>query len=119
MITAGIQERKGEEVARMALTAREIIFNAPHPSLKVHVLDSNARKAVLLLIQEVKRSIVHKRMNPTTRHKEPTPRARLQAHLLATACKIKSYLQYIGTSDCNEAALLMEAMISKARERIE
>ena len=119
MITAGIQERKGEEVARMALTAREIIFNAPHPSLKVHVLDSNARKAVLLLIQEVKRSIVHKRMNPTTRHNQPTPRARLQAHLLATACKIKSYLQYIGTSDYNEAALLMEAMISKARERIE
>ena len=119
MLTAGIQARKGEDIARITLTPREIVFNAPHPSLKLHVPDDDARKTILLLVQEVKRSIIHKRMNPTARHNEPTPLARLQAHLLTTVRKVQSYIRYLGTSNYTEAALLMNAMIEKEQERIE
>ena len=119
MLTAGIQARKGEDIARIVLTPREIIFNAPHPSLKLHVPDDAARKTILLLIQEAKRSIIHKRMNPTARHNEPTPPARLQAHLLATTRKVQAYIHYLGTSNYNEAALLIDTMMEKEQERIE
>jgi hypothetical protein len=119
MLTAGIQARKGEDIARIVLTPREIIFNAPHPSLGLHVTDDAARKTILLLVQEVKRSIIHKRMNPTARHDEPTPLARLQAHLLTTVRKVQSYIQYLGTSNYKEAAMMMSAMLEKEQERIE
>ena len=90
------------------------------PCSGIHPLVDDA--ALHLLYQQQNgfaRGIVHKRMNPTARHNEHTPLARLQAHMLATARKVHAYIHYLGTSNYNEAALLMNTMMEKEQERIE
>jgi hypothetical protein len=50
-------------VENMALEQTSIIFNIPHQSEILHIQDKPTSKSLLLLIQEVKRNIIYRRMN--------------------------------------------------------
>jgi hypothetical protein len=85
-----------EPVPRVELGQTNIIFNIPHPSLMLHVHDQASRQTLLLLIQEIKRDIVYRRMNlPPSAHQLTDPR-RITAHLDSAIRRLCSYLQYIG-----------------------
>jgi hypothetical protein len=62
----------------------------------VHIHDEELRNALLLLVQEIKRDIVYRRMNlPPSAHQITDPR-RLTAHIDSAIWRLCSYLQYIG-----------------------
>jgi hypothetical protein len=70
-----------DDVPRVDLGQINIIFNIPHPSLLLHTHDKESRNALLLLVQEIKRNIVYRRMNlPPSAHQRTDPR-RLRAHI--------------------------------------
>ncbi len=117
-LTAAVQAQKNGEIARIRMTPREIIFNAPHPSILLHVPDDAVRKAILLLTQEVKRNIIHKRMNNAGGRNTPTTRTRIIAHLIAVASKVYSYLEYVGTKDAKAALSMINSFTLAARENI-
>jgi hypothetical protein len=85
-----------DRVPRVELGQTNIIFNIPHPSLLLHIHDKPSRNAILLLIQEVKRDIIFRRMNLPPSAQQITDPRRLAAHLDFTICRLCSYLQYIG-----------------------
>jgi hypothetical protein len=58
-----------------------IIFNIPHPSLLLHIHDKSSRNAILLLIQEVKRDLIYRRMNLPPSAQQVTDPRRITAHL--------------------------------------
>jgi hypothetical protein len=69
-----------DEVPRVDLGQTNVIYNIPHPSLLMHIHDKASRNA-LLLIQEIKRDIVYRRMNlPPSAQKVTDPR-KLRAHI--------------------------------------
>jgi hypothetical protein len=84
------------DAPRVDLGQTNIIFNIPHPSLLLHVRDKESRNALLLLVQEIKRDIIYRRMNlPPSANRIIDP-MRLTAHLCSTVRRLHSYLQYIG-----------------------
>jgi hypothetical protein len=58
-----LNDASADRVPRIELGQTNIIFNIPHPSLLLHLHDKSSRNAILLLIQEVKRDLIYKRMN--------------------------------------------------------
>ncbi len=50
-------------VPRVDLGQTNIIFNIPHPSLLLYIPDKETQNAILLLVQEIKRDIIYRRMN--------------------------------------------------------
>jgi hypothetical protein len=85
-----------DDVPRVDLGQTNIIYNIPHPSIIRHVRDKESRIVLLLLVQEIKRDIVYRRMNlPPSANQIIDPR-RLTAHLVSVARRLHSYLQYIG-----------------------
>jgi hypothetical protein len=74
-----------------------IVFLAsPHPSLLLHIQDKPSRNAILLLIQEIKRDLIYRRMNLPPSAQQVTDPRRLAAHVDSTIRRLRSYLQYIG-----------------------
>jgi hypothetical protein len=64
-----------DDVPRVDLGLTNIILNIPHPSLLLHIHDKESRNALLLLVQEIKRDIVYRRMNlPPSAHQRTDPR---------------------------------------------
>ncbi len=96
-----------DEVPRIELGQTNIIFNIPHPSLILHVHDKSSRNTILLLTQEVKRDLIYRRMNLPPSAQQVTDPRRLAAHLDATICRLRSYLQYIGLLKYKKAADLL------------
>ncbi len=85
-----------EAVPRIELGQTNVIYNIPHPFLLLHVHDQASRNALLLLIQEVKRDIVYRRMNLPPSAQQLTDPRRITAHLDSAIRRLFSYLQYIG-----------------------
>jgi hypothetical protein len=85
-----------DDVPRVDLGQINIIFNIPHPSLLRHVRDKESRNALLLLVQEIKRDIIYRRMNPPPSANQIIDPRRLTAHLGSVTRRLHSYLQYIG-----------------------
>jgi hypothetical protein len=85
-----------EAVPRVDLGQINVIYNIPHPSLLLHVHDQASRNALLLLIQEVKRDIVYRRMNLPPSVQQLTDPGRITAHRDSAIRRLCSYLQYIG-----------------------
>jgi hypothetical protein len=84
-------------VPRVDLGQINIIYNIPHPSLLLYITDKEMRNVMLLLVQEIKRDIIYRRMNlPQSAQHVPHPQ-RLIAHLYSSIRRLHSYLQYIGT----------------------
>jgi hypothetical protein len=84
-------------VPRVDLGQTNIIFNIPLPSLLLYVPDKETRNAILLLVQEIKRDIIYRRMNLPQSAQQVTHPQRLIAHLDSSIRRLLSYLQYIGT----------------------
>jgi hypothetical protein len=53
-------------VPRVDLGQTNIIFNIPHPSLLLYIPDKETRNAILLLVQEIKRDIIYRRMSSSS-----------------------------------------------------
>ncbi len=106
-LTMLLNDISTDDVPRVELGQTNIIFNIPHPSLFLHIQDKSSRNAILLLIQELKRDIIYRRMNlPPSVQQVPDPR-RLAAHLDSTIRRLRSYLQYIGLMKYKKAADLL------------
>jgi hypothetical protein len=93
-----------DRVPRIELGQINIIFNIPHPSIIIHIHDKASRNAILLLIQEVKRDLIYRRMNLPPSAQQVTDLRRLAAHLDSTIRRLRSYLQYIGLMKYKKAA---------------
>jgi hypothetical protein len=85
-----------EPVPRVELGQTNVIYNIPHPSLILHIHDQATRNALLLLIQEVKRDIIFRRMNLPPSAQQPTDPRRITAHIDSAIKRLCSYLKYIG-----------------------
>jgi ribosomal protein S15P/S13E len=85
-----------DDAPRVDLGQTNIIFNIPHPSLLLHVRDEESRNALLLLVQEIKRDIIYRRMNLPPSANQIIDPMRLTAHLCSEVRRLHSYLQYIG-----------------------
>ncbi len=83
-LTMLLNDVSTDEVPRIELGQTNIIFNIPHPSLILHILDKSSRNAILLLIQEVKRDLIYRRMNLPPSAQQVTDPRRLTAHLDST-----------------------------------
>jgi hypothetical protein len=99
-----------DRVPRFELGQTNIIFNIPHPSLLLHIHDKTSRNAILLMIQEVKRDIIFRRMNLPPSAQQITDPRRLAAHLDSTIRRLCSYLQYIGLVKHMKAADLLSRL---------
>ena len=87
----------GQDIARIHLTPTEIVFNKPHPSLKLYVKDEKAQKAILMTIQELKRSIIFRRMNVReSQRNRQVPTIRIHAHILSVCKKVEALFEYKG-----------------------
>ncbi len=56
-LTLSLSRNMGEYIPTIVLTLLELVFNKPHPSILLHLLNSNTRKVVILQLQEVKGDI--------------------------------------------------------------
>jgi hypothetical protein len=119
VLHSSLQDLSGVDIPRIQLTPREIVFNALHPSVLLHARDAKTRQALVLLTQELKRSIIHKRMNATAQAGVDTPIVRIQAHILSTIKKIRSYLRYQGIYTHAEPLRLMDIMCQHTLNRID
>jgi hypothetical protein len=116
VVTALCAQQAGHDVARIQLTPKEIIYNIPHPSLLLFLKEDKPRKVLLLLIQELKRNIVYRRMNVRPGQiGNPVPRIRVVAHILSVVKKLKALLEYTGILT-NKASI---SMMSAAQSCLE
>jgi hypothetical protein len=110
VITALCTQQAGQEVARIQLTPKEIIYNIPHPSFLLFLKEDKPRKALLLLIQEIKRNIVYRRMNIRPGQiGNPVDRTRVIAHILSVVKKLKAMLEYTGILTNKTSISMMSA----------
>jgi hypothetical protein len=97
ILTTYYSETSVTYVPRVDLGQTNIIFNIPHPSLLLYIPDKETRNIILLLVQEIKRDIIYRRMNLPGSAQQVTHPQRLAAHLDSSIRRLISYLQYIGT----------------------
>jgi hypothetical protein len=62
LLTQAITQFTNEYTARIELTPKEIIFNKPHPAILFRISDKLVRCSILVLLQEIKRDIIFRRM---------------------------------------------------------
>jgi hypothetical protein len=72
------------------------MFNKPHPALLLQISDKLIRYSILVVIQEIKRNIIFRRMQLTEPLRQEVPKIRMQAHLLLVIRKLISLLEYQG-----------------------
>jgi hypothetical protein len=106
-LTKLLNEVSEGEVPRIELGQTNIIFNIPHPSLLLHIQDTPSRNVILLLIQEMKRDLIFRRMNLPPSAQQVTDPRRLTAHIDSTIRRLRSYLQYIGLMKYKKAIDLL------------
>ncbi len=95
-LTQTITQYTNEYTARIELTPKEIIYNKPHPAILLRIPDKLVRYSILVIIQEIKRNIIFRRMQLTEPSRQEVPRFKLQAHLLSVTRKLISLLEYQG-----------------------
>jgi hypothetical protein len=110
MLTGALIEHTGQHVARINLTHLEIIFNKPHPSILTYLTNKKDRLLIIMLIQEIKRDILFRRMNITQRTPGPTTQIRIQAHVMSTLKKLQNQTEYQGNSENNPPLPLLQIM---------
>jgi hypothetical protein len=96
VLTRTITQFSNEYTARIELTPKEIIFNKPHPAIILRIADQLVRQIILVLIQEVKRDIVYRRMQLQESLRQEVFPVRIYAHLLSCTRKLTSLLEYQG-----------------------
>ncbi len=81
-----------DQVSWVELGQTNIIYNIPHPSILLHIPDKITRNTLLLLVQEVKRDIIYRRMNLPPSAQQITDPRRFAAHLDSTLRRLHSHL---------------------------
>jgi hypothetical protein len=100
ILTRGIAEYTQQYVSRINLTPLEIVFNKPHPSLLLFLVHQEDRMLIIILVQEIKRDIIYRRMNMTqTDQGTPTVRIRIHAHVASVMQKLQSQMEYQGKTE--------------------
>jgi hypothetical protein len=100
-----------EYVPRIEYSQLNIIYNAPHPSILIHISDKLSRNTLLMLTQEIKRDIIFKRLNLPPSERLITEPQRLAAHLNSTLHRIHSYLQYIGLAKYAKVTMMLKKIM--------
>jgi hypothetical protein len=96
LLTRAVTQFSAEYTARIDLTPKEIIFNKPHPAIMLRITDPLVRYSILVLIQEIKRDIIFRRMQLQEPLRREVLRVRIYAHLLSCIRKLSSLLKYQG-----------------------
>ncbi len=96
LLTRAVSQFTAEYTARIDLTPKEIIYNKPHPALLLRIADPLIRHCILVLIQEIKRDIIFRRMQLHEPSRREVLRVRIYAHLLSCIHKLSSLLKYQG-----------------------
>jgi hypothetical protein len=73
-----------------------LIFNKPHPAILLRITDKLVQYCILVLIQEIKRNIIFRRMQLSEPARLEVSKIRLQAHLISVTRKLISLLEYQG-----------------------
>jgi hypothetical protein len=96
VLTQTITQFTNEYTAHIELTPKEIIYNKPHPAILHRISDKLIRYSILVVIREIKRDIIFRRMQLAKPSRQEVPRIRMQAHLLSVTRKLISLLEYQG-----------------------
>ncbi len=118
LITATTSHIAGHPVARMDHTPKEIVYNLPHPSTALYISDPPSRITLLHLVQEIKRDIIHSRINITS-PRGPIPLLRIHAHLLSVITKVASQMDYQGSKPQSDMMHMMRIMTGSLQHMIE
>jgi len=111
LLTKTAADEVQHEVSTINLTPREIIYNAPHPSILLHFKNAQARQTILHYIQETKRDIIYRRMNiRESQLGKKVPQIRIQAHILSTLKKLEMLLEYQGLLTNKTAICMLQKM---------
>jgi hypothetical protein len=95
-LTQTMTQFTNEYTARIELTPKEIIYNKPHPAILLRISDKLIWYSILVVIQEIKRNIIFRRMQLAEPLRQEVPEIRMQAHLLSLTRKLISLLEYQG-----------------------
>ncbi len=109
-LTQTITQFTNEYTARIELSPKEIIYNKPHPAILLRISDKLVRCSILVIIQEIKRNIIFRRMQLTEPSRQEVPRLSLQAHLLLVTQKLISLLEYQGIVQNNTPISFLTAL---------
>jgi hypothetical protein len=77
VLTQTIAQFTNEYTARIELTPKEIIYNKPHPVIFLRISDKLVQYSILVVIQEIKRNIIFRRMQLTEPLRQEVPRIRM------------------------------------------
>jgi hypothetical protein len=111
LLTQTITQYTNEYTARIELTPKEIIFNKPHPAILL-------RYSILVLIQEVKRDIIFRRMQLLVPTQQAVLQIRIQAHLLSVTRKLTSLLEYQGIVQNNAPISFLKTLADIITHRV-
>ncbi len=85
-------------------------YRTSNTKVEHHIQDKPSRNAILLLIQEIKRDLIYRRMNLPPSAQQVTDPRRLAAHVDSTIRRLRSYLQYIGLMKYKKADDLLSRL---------
>jgi hypothetical protein len=117
-LTQTLRTTTGKDMAEIRLTPLEIIYNKIHPTIQIHIKEKPLQHTLLHLLQEVKRDIIYRRMNPNA-HLERVNQNRIRAHLLSTVMKIISLYQYQETRNHRENIALLAQLQRTINDRVQ
>jgi hypothetical protein len=121
VVTEAFTEMSGLQASRVQFTAKEIIFNKPHPSILIYLTAARKKdiRLMIMLLQEVKRDIIYRRMNLPPNPNVVMATVRIQSHLLSVLKKLTSLYNYQGTQPDADPMPLLMLLIRKIESRIE
>ncbi len=117
-LTQTLRTITGKDMAEIRLTPLEIIYNKIHPTIQIHIKEKPLQHTLIHLLQEVKRDIIYRRMNPNA-HLERFNQNRIRAHLLSTVTKIISLYQYQETRNHQENIELLAHLQRTINDRVQ
>jgi hypothetical protein len=117
LLTRAVTQFTNEYTARIDLTPKEIVYNKPHPAILLRITDPLVRHCILVLIQEIKRDIIFRRMQLQEPLRREVLRVRIYAHLLSCIRKLSSLLKYQGIVQ-NKAPISFLLTLTETAEQI-
>ena len=117
-LTQTLRATTGKDMAEIRFTPLEIIYNKVHPTIQIHIKEESLQQTLLHLLQEVKRDIIFRRMNPNA-HLVRVNQNRIRAHLLSTIMKIISLFQYQETRNHQESIDLLAHLQRTINDRVQ
>ncbi len=91
VLTLSLSRHTGEYILAIALMVLEIVFHKPHPSILLHLQNSNMRKVDILLLQEARRNIIFRHVHLQVPRGQEELQSCIQAHLLSGVKKSQHF----------------------------